>query len=155
MQNKSSNFIFKKIEGYLFSPFELVAALCLLVATVNLLLINFNVSGERSIEKKAEHAYDLIRQAAYNEMSSSKPMRRYLIKDFTGPGTLPEPLSDVFLDEGVKLNYLIRVYQPAKRGRPRDQLRFEVTHEGGTKLYRYLEVRGQILEQVIHKAGEK
>lgn len=155
MQNKSSNFIFKKIDGYLFSPFELFLAGSILLATINLLLINFSDSRDRSKEKKAEHAYDLIRQAAYNEMSSPRPLRRYLAKDIQGPGALPDPLSDVFLEDGVKLNYLIRVYQPAKRGRPRDQLRFEVTHINGNRLYRYTEVKGKILEQVIQKAGKK
>ncbi len=76
-----------------------------------------------------------------------------MIQNMVGPAPLPEPLEDVFLDEGVRLNFLIRIAEKSKRGQSKDLLRFEVTHKKGDRIYRYTEVRGILTEQVISKSS--
>jgi len=142
---------FKKRVGYSFSLFEAILAISLCLVTAWLLLVNLKHSRERGYEQSARSAYDKIKQAVYEEMSSPGAAQRYLMKNFIGPATLPSPLNEVFLDKGQELNYLIRVHQRSKKGRSREQLRFEVTHAQGKYIYRYTEVNGLLLEQLIEK----
>ncbi len=144
----------KKIEGYNFSLLELFFSAAIIVLLTILVISNLNVTNQRSFETMAQSTYDKLKQTIYSDMSSPNPTRRYLMKHIVGPGSLPPPFEDLFLKDGIILNYLIRVYEPAKMGRPKDHLRFEVTHAKSGNVYRYTEVNGVVFEQVVAKEKE-
>lgn len=146
-----ASFWYKKIEGFAISPLEIISAFGLVFLLFELSSHNLSEFTANNYDEKAAAAYAQIKNAAYQEMSSPTPKNKYLMKNIIGPKSLPKPLAGVILDKGLKLNYLIRVYQPGKSGQPRDQLRFEIMHEKGGHIYRYTEIRGNILEQVIKK----
>lgn len=146
-----TDFWYKKIEGYAVSPLEILSVFGLLFLVFELTAHNLSAFSAKSYDQLAATAYAQIKNAAYEEMSSPTPTNKYLMKNIVGPKSLPKPLANIILDKGLKLNYLIRVYQPGKSGQPRDQLRFEIMHEKGGHIYRYTEIRGNILEQVIKK----
>ncbi len=141
----------KKIEGFLVSPLELLCLTVFVILSINTLSGNLSKAAQIDYDKQASDFYDIIKSAAYSEMSSPKPFKKYLMKNIVGPGTLPKPLTEVILGKGVRLNYLIRINQPSRLGQARDQLRFEVSHDLGQKIFRYTEISGEILEQVIQK----
>jgi len=145
------DFWYKKIEGYAVSPVEIASVLLLVLLVFKLTAHNLAEFSAKSYDRRAATAYAQIKNAAYEEMSSPTPKNKYLMKNIVGPKSLPKPLSKIILEKGLKLNYLIRVYQPGKSGQPRDQLRFEIMHEKGGHIYRYTEIRGNILEQVVKK----
>jgi hypothetical protein len=146
-----TDFWYKKIEGYAVSPVEIISVLLLILLVFKLTSHNLAEYSAKSYDQRAAAAYAQIKNAAYEEMSSPTPKNKYLMKNIVGPKSLPKPLSKIILEKGLKLNYLIRVYQPGKSGQPRDQLRFEIMHEKGGHIYRYTEIRGNILEQVVRK----
>ncbi|MDZ4785744.1 MAG: hypothetical protein SGJ02_06685 [bacterium] len=143
----------KKIEGYLFSPIELFVTVSIIILLVFIVIENLSVSRMKAYDALALKGYDKIKLALYSNMSLPNPVRKFMIQNMVGPAPLPEPLEDVFLDEGVRLNYLIRIAEKSKRGQSKDLLRFEVTHKKGDRIYRYTEVRGILTEQVISKSS--
>ena len=147
--NKS--FWFARISGYSISRFELSFFMLLVFFTVVIFQSNVRQSSLDSYNSSAFAAYDSLKNTLYLEMSSPSPKKKYLIKNILGPISLPKPLESTLLAKGVRLNYLIRINQPARSGRGRDQLRFEVSHDKGSLIYRYTEIEGEILEQVIQK----
>lgn len=144
----------KPIKGYSFSFVELIVALAAVIMLV--ILINYNISASRvaSFDLAAKNNYDRLKQAIYQNMSSPMPERRYLMKNIVGPGPLPAPFDTVFLDNGIVVNYLIRVYEPRLNGQPKDQLRLEISHIHGRSIYRYVEINGVLTEQVVAKSRE-
>jgi hypothetical protein len=147
----TKKFWFTKFSGFLVSPTELFVFCLVFFMSLKFGLSNLRESRLQGHDLAASRSYDVLKSALYNEMSSPNPQKKYLIKNVLGPAPLPNPLSDIMLDKGVRLNYLIRVSQPARIGRARDQLRFEVSHDDGRNVYRYTEIQGEILEQVIRK----
>ncbi len=139
------------IPGYSFTRVELFTVLICLSLTAIFARANLHQFQHNSFDSLALVAYDDLKNSLYLEMSSPRPNRKYLVKNILGPGPLPPPMASVLLPKNVRLNYLIRVSQPAKNGRGRALLRFELWHEKGTVMYRYTEVEGEVLEQVIKK----
>ena len=139
----------RKIDGYAYSPLEIVVSIVVFLVVIILSWANYSESVSRAADKRAYRVYDQIKQGVYRDMSSSNPTRRFIIKNVVGPVSLPPPLEEIFVDEGVVLNYVIRIYESRKNGIPKDQFRFEVASERSKKRFRYVEINGRILEQVL------
>ena len=140
-----------KLEGYSYSPLEVVIAVILIVVLGTLLDSNYKIGLERAAYKKSYRAYDQIKQALFRDMSSATPTNRFMMKNIIGPGPLPQPLEEIFLDDGIVLNYLVRIYERSLRGVPKDQLRYQVTHKDSNVVLQYTEINGKILEQTLSK----
>lgn len=141
----------KKIEGFLVSPLELLCLVALVTLSIKTLSGNLSKASQIDYDMQAMSLYETIKSEAYSESSSPKPFKKYLMKNIIGPGTLTNPLTEVILGKGLRLNYLIRINQSSRVGQSRYQLRFEVSHDLGQKIFRYTEIGGEILEQVIQK----
>ena len=147
----NKNYLTSRIEGYTVTRLEIVVLIALLISLFIILKGNLQASANANYDQQAQQAYENIKTQVYSEMSSPKPLKKYLMKNILGPTALPAPLNEVLLGKGVRLNYLIRIAQPARTGRARDQLRFEVTHDDGRHIFRYTEIEGEALEQIVNK----
>ncbi|RMD83814.1 MAG: hypothetical protein D6808_08045 [Candidatus Dadabacteria bacterium] len=106
-------------------------------------------------ERDAQLSYYAVKNAVYREMSRPGGRRRFIMKNISGPGRLPDPLQEVVFKDGIVLDYLIRIRDLRLEKEPIEQLRFQVRHKDGRYAYRYEKIRGVVVEQVYARSQDE
>ena len=142
MRNKESR---SKSKG--FSLIELLIVIALLAALSGIALVNFRVVSESAYDTTAESDYRNIKTAVQAVLIDPETPSRFVFRRRTGPSVFPSPLSMTGLSRDVYANIVYRIRTRNNRP-PRIRIVIDVQHLSGTKRFRYVNVNGNVTEQV-------
>ena len=129
-----------------FTLIELCIAVSFLGVLAALALPNYHIMTSRAYDVEALSDYHHLKTVIATEDKALESLPDFNIRRRRGLVALPSPLNHASLSEGVILEYA------TKRTTDTEKIvTFELSHPSGRLIYRYTEVNGRIVEQVIHR----
>ena len=104
---------------------------------------------QRAADATAQRDFERLKFHIRRPIASAPEGGPMVILHQDSRAALPAPLSGVQLEEGVQVNYAIRMKFPPFI----DLTALEVMHEDGKHLFRLLEINDKGMEQIVRRRG--
>lgn len=129
-----------------FSLVELLTVTALIGVLAGLALINSREFRERAYDTASISDYRNLKTVVFAEEQESQgdASSNYMIFARTGPAELPPPLQQARLGRDVQLFFALRLTIG-----PTSIVAFQVAHNKGPNLYRYISINETVTEQII------
>ncbi|MCB9030259.1 MAG: prepilin-type N-terminal cleavage/methylation domain-containing protein [Deltaproteobacteria bacterium] len=138
----------KKVECG-FSHLEMLVVVALVGILATLAIPDFRDFKKLAHNSAAQSDYVNIRSAMLADRNNQNQKHSYLIYHKSGPSKLPVPFNSISLSQGVELNYAYKV--DFNLGLfDFDITLIQLRHRQGSKIFRYLDINGNVNERVIN-----
>ena len=126
---------------------ETAMLIVVLGAFLRLAIPNYLEIRERLADATAQSDFNKIKGILREMLSENKHQDMLFMLNQDSQSMLPQPLSKVQIQEGVRINYAIRMTFPGHF----DLMALEAMHIDGKHLFRLLEINDKGMEQIIRK----